>query len=114
MASNTTPENLKLRAQLVKLFGDDAIPDIASAAAWDGTDLIYKAAAAVGARADGLKYVDFMRGQKLNSPRGPIMIDPVERDIAAGPTRGVRLASSETKTRRKAASALSATPVAQP
>ena len=27
------------------------------------------------------KYVDFMKGKKLDSPRGPIMIDPVERDI---------------------------------
>jgi branched-chain amino acid transport system substrate-binding protein len=79
--TNTTPENIKLRAQLVKMFGADAIPDIASAAAWDGTDLIYKAVAALGASAEGLKYVDFMKGQKLDSPRGPIMIDPQERDI---------------------------------
>jgi len=79
--TNTTPENVKLRAQLVKMFGPDAIPDIASAAAWDGTDLIYKSVAALGANAEGLKYVDFMKGQKLNSPRGPIMIDPEERDI---------------------------------
>jgi branched-chain amino acid transport system substrate-binding protein len=79
--TNTTPENIKLRAQLVKMFGDSAIPDIASAAAWDGTNLIYKAVAALGAKADGLKYVEFMKGQKLNSPRGPIMIDPEERDI---------------------------------
>jgi branched-chain amino acid transport system substrate-binding protein len=79
--TNTTPQNIQLRAQLVKMFGDDAMPDIASAAAWDGTDLIYKAAAKLGAKASGLQYVDFMKGQKLDSPRGPIMIDPVERDI---------------------------------
>ena len=79
--TNTTPENVALKAQLVKMFGPNAIPDIASAAAWDGTDLIYKAVASLGANADGLKYVDFMKGQKLNSPRGPIMIDPDERDV---------------------------------
>lgn len=79
--TNATPQNVALKAQLVKMFGANALPDIASAAAWDGTDLIYKSVAALGAKAEGLKYVDFMKGQKLDSPRGPIMIDPVERDI---------------------------------
>ena len=63
------------------MFGENAIPDIASAAAWDGTELIYRAVAALGPKADGLKYVEFMKGQKLDSPRGPIMIDPEEREI---------------------------------
>jgi branched-chain amino acid transport system substrate-binding protein len=79
--TNTNPENILLRAQLVKMFGADALPDIASVAAWDGTDLIYKAVTSLGAKADGSKYVEFMKGQKINSARGPIMIDPVERDI---------------------------------
>jgi branched-chain amino acid transport system substrate-binding protein len=79
--TNTTPENVRLRAQLVKMFGPDTLPDIASAAAWDGTELVYRAVAKLGPRADGLQYVEFMKGQKLDSPRGPIMIDPEEREI---------------------------------
>ena len=79
--TNTNPENLALKAQLRKQFGDKAVPDIASVAAWDGTGLIHQAVAALGPNADGLKYIDFMKGKTLNSPRGPIMIDPVERDI---------------------------------
>ena len=79
--TNTNPENLAFRAQLVKMFGPDAMPDIASVSAWDGTDLIYKSLRALGAGADGLKYVDFMKAQALSSPRGPIAIDNVERDI---------------------------------
>jgi branched-chain amino acid transport system substrate-binding protein len=79
--TNTNPENIALKNQLVKMFGPKATPDIASVAAWDGTDLIYQAVAALGANADGLKYVDFMKGKKLNSPRGPIYIDPDERDV---------------------------------
>ena len=63
------------------MFGDKAVPDIASVAAWDGTDLIYQAVASLGPNAEGLKYVDFMKGKKLDSPRGPIMIDPGERDV---------------------------------
>jgi branched-chain amino acid transport system substrate-binding protein len=79
--SNTTPENLKLVAQLRKMFGEKAQPDIASVGAWDGTALIYQAIAALGSDADGLKYVDFMKGKELTSPRGPIKIDPTEREI---------------------------------
>ncbi|MBV9631207.1 MAG: ABC transporter substrate-binding protein [Xanthobacteraceae bacterium] len=79
--TNTNPENIALKEQLVKMFGPKTTPDIASVAAWDGTDLIYQAVAALGANADGLKYVDFMKGKKLNSPRGPIYIDPDERDV---------------------------------
>jgi branched-chain amino acid transport system substrate-binding protein len=79
--TNTNPANLELKAQLAKMYGDRTVPDIATVAAWDGTALIAEAVAALGADADGLKYVDFMRGKKLDSPRGPIVIDPVERDI---------------------------------
>jgi branched-chain amino acid transport system substrate-binding protein len=79
--TNTNPENVLLRNTLVKLFGDKAVPDIASVGAWDGTKLIHQAVAALGPNADGIKYVDFMKGKKLDSPRGPMMIDPVERDV---------------------------------
>jgi branched-chain amino acid transport system substrate-binding protein len=79
--TNTRPENVSLKAQLVKMFGDKAEPDIASVEAWDGTDLIYQAVANLGPNAEGLKYIDFMKGKKLSSPRGPIMIDPDTRDI---------------------------------
>ena len=79
--TNTNPENLALKAALTKMFGDKTVPDIASVAAWDGTNLIYQAVAALGPNADGLKYIEFMKGKKLKSPRGPIEIDAEERDI---------------------------------
>lgn len=79
--SNTRPQNIELKNQLHKLFGAKAEPDIASVAAWDGTHLIYDSVAALGANAPGLKYVSFMEGRKLDSPRGPIQIDPEEREI---------------------------------
>lgn len=79
--TNTNPENIKLKDALKKKFGDKAEPDIASVAAWDGTDLIHKSIAALGPSAEGLKYVDFIKNSKLNSPRGPAQIDPVERDV---------------------------------
>jgi branched-chain amino acid transport system substrate-binding protein len=79
--TNTNPANIALHAQLAKMFGAKAMPDIASVAAWDGTDLIYRSVAALGPNADGLKYIDFIKTAKINSPRGPVEIDPVERDV---------------------------------
>jgi branched-chain amino acid transport system substrate-binding protein len=79
--TNTNPANIALKTQLKKMFGDKAEPDIASVAAWDGTDLIYRSIAALGPTAEGLKYIDFMKTAQLNSPRGPVEIDPVERDV---------------------------------
>ena len=79
--TNERPQNKLLRAQLVKMFGAKATPDIASVAAWDGTGLIHQAVAKLGPNADGLKYVEFMKTATFDSPRGPIAIDPEERDI---------------------------------
>ncbi len=79
--TNTLPENVAMRDQLRKMFGDKGITDIASVAAWDGMQLIYIALREAGASAEGLKYINAMKGKTLKSPRGPIMIDPEERDI---------------------------------
>jgi branched-chain amino acid transport system substrate-binding protein len=79
---NTNPLNVRLKEQIKTLFGERAaITDVSSVAAWDGTNLIYQAIGALGPDADGSAYVAFMKGKKLDSPRGPIMIDPDERDI---------------------------------
>ena len=79
--TNTLPENTTMREQLRKMFGDKGVTDIASVAAWDGMNYIYAALREVGARADGIKYIDAMKGKTFRSPRGIIMIDPVERDV---------------------------------
>jgi branched-chain amino acid transport system substrate-binding protein len=77
---NTNPENVLLRGQLKKMFGEKEETDIASIAAWDGIKLIHQSLAALGAKADGLKYVEFMAGKTVDSPRGKLTIDPTERD----------------------------------
>ena len=71
----------RLKTELRKLFGDKAQADASSVAAWDGTAVIHQAVSALGPNADGLAYVDFMKGKTFVSPRGKFMIDPVERDI---------------------------------
>jgi branched-chain amino acid transport system substrate-binding protein len=79
--TNTNPENVQMREQLRKMFGDKGFTDIASVGSWDAINLIYTALREVGADAEGLKMIDAMKGKTLKSPRGQIMIDPVERDI---------------------------------
>ena len=79
--SNSLPENKVMRDQLTKMFGAKGVTDVASIAAWDGMQGIYGALREVGANAEGMQYVDAMKGKTFKSPRGPIQIDPVERDI---------------------------------
>jgi branched-chain amino acid transport system substrate-binding protein len=79
--TNSIPENVQMREQLRKMFGDKGVTDIASVAAWDGVKVIYAALREAGAGADGLKLIDAMKGKTFQSPRGQFMIDPVERDI---------------------------------
>ncbi len=79
--TNTYPENIALRKTLMEMFGANAVPDIGSVGAWDGTKLIYDAIKAHGPRITGDQFVAFAKGRKWDSPRGPIMIDAQERDI---------------------------------
>ena len=80
--TNTLPENVQMKDQLRKMFGEKgAQTDIASVGSWDAINLIYTALRQAGADAEGLKLIDAMKGKTLKSPRGEIMIDPVERDI---------------------------------
>ncbi|NQV54613.1 MAG: ABC transporter substrate-binding protein [Rhodospirillales bacterium] len=80
--TNTLPANLAMRKALTDLHGKgkDYIPDIASVGAWDGMRLIYDAVGKLGPDFTGKQLIDFSRGREFDSPRGPLKIDPVERD----------------------------------
>lgn len=80
-ASNNSKLNQQFRKALVDLHGPKAIPDIASVGAWDGMKLIYDAIAKFGPNVNGDQALGMYKGMKWESPRGPVMIDPVERDI---------------------------------
>jgi branched-chain amino acid transport system substrate-binding protein len=49
--------------------------------AWDALELIYKTLEKTGGDATGDTFVDAAKGMQINSPRGPISIDPATRDI---------------------------------
>jgi len=74
-----------LNRQYVKTFramqGAQTRPTIMSVAAYDGMALIYEALRKTGGKADGQALLDAMKGMELESPRGPIRIDPETRDV---------------------------------
>ena len=79
--TNTNPKNVLLRKTLVEMFGPNAIPDAGTVGSWDAMQLMYDAVKEIGPKVTGDQFIAFAKGRKWDSPRGPIMIDPVERDI---------------------------------
>jgi len=80
-----SPLNKKLRADLVAMFGPDRVPDTATVSAYDGMHLIYMTVAKLGPRPNADDVMKFWTsGLKWESPRGPVAIDPKERDIIQG------------------------------
>jgi branched-chain amino acid transport system substrate-binding protein len=75
------PLNVALRKDLEGMFGAQAIPDIATVAAYDGMRLIYTAVQKLGPRPKAEDVIATLRGLTLDSPRGSIQIDPATRDI---------------------------------
>jgi branched-chain amino acid transport system substrate-binding protein len=62
-------------------FGADALPSIASVAAYDGMGLIAEMIKATNGKPDGDKAMAVAKAAKWESPRGPVSIDPATREI---------------------------------
>ena len=56
-------------------------PDFFAVGAWDGMQLIYDTVKKLDGKIDGDKAMEAIKGWSSESPRGPIRIDPVTRDI---------------------------------
>ena len=48
--------------------------------AWDGMAAMYEVAKRLNGKIDGDKAMEILKGMKLDSPRGPVVIDPATRD----------------------------------
>jgi branched-chain amino acid transport system substrate-binding protein len=77
------PQNKELWAEWEKLYGKSASnqPNMATVAAYDAMDLIYRAVAKFGPNISGDEAVGLYKGMTVQSPRGPFTIDPKTRDI---------------------------------
>ncbi len=62
-------------------FGTQLRPDFLAVGAYDGMAAIYKVIEELKGNVDADKAMAVLKGMKLDSPRGPIEIDPATRDI---------------------------------
>ena len=60
-------------------FGGAYEPDFEAVAAYDAVDAIYRVVKAQNGKLDPDKTIELLRGMKIDSPRGPVLIDPATR-----------------------------------
>jgi branched-chain amino acid transport system substrate-binding protein len=80
-AAHDSPENKAFVKAYAEANGTKLRPNFMAAGGYDGMALIYEALKKTNGSTDGDKLIAAIKGMKLTSPRGPIMIDPETRDI---------------------------------
>src|SRR5205814_2054572 len=80
-AAHDSPENKAFLKSYEEANGAKMRPNFMAVAGYDGMAAIYEVAAKLGGKIDGDKAIEILKSIKLNSPRGPIQIDPETRDI---------------------------------
>jgi branched-chain amino acid transport system substrate-binding protein len=79
-AAHDSPENKAFLKAYGEVSGGKLAPNFMAAAAYDGMAAIYAALKATGGSTDGDKILAALKGMKIDSPRGPLLIDPETRD----------------------------------
>lgn len=79
-ASHDSPEN-KAFVSAFKAANPDMRPNFMAVFGYDGMQLIADAIKKTDGKGSGMELVDAMKGDKIDSPRGPISIDPATREI---------------------------------
>jgi branched-chain amino acid transport system substrate-binding protein len=74
-------ENRRFVEAWKKEYGAGSTPDFIAVGGYDGMAAIVHVVQALGGKIEADKALEALKGWKFNSPRGPIMIDPVTRDI---------------------------------
>ena len=80
-AAHNSPENKAFLKNFAEANPGAGRPNFMAVAAYDGMGAIYEVANKLGGKIDGDKAMAVLKGMKINSPRGPIMIDPQTRDV---------------------------------
>jgi branched-chain amino acid transport system substrate-binding protein len=81
MEGRASPENEKFLKAYEQVSQDKELPAPYSVAGYDGMAAIYAVAKKLHGDMNGDKVMAALKGLKLESPRGPISIDPETRDI---------------------------------
>ena len=80
-AAHDSPENKAFVKAYADANGGKLRPNFMAVGGYDGMAAIYEALKKTNGSTDGDKLIAAMKGMKLLSPRGPIMIDPETRDV---------------------------------
>ena len=80
-AAHDSPENKAFLKAYIDTNGTKLRPNFMACAGYDGMAAIAEALKKTGGSTDPEKFVAAMKGMRLASPRGPIMIDADTRDI---------------------------------
>ncbi len=80
-AAHDSPENVAFRKAYAEANGSEVRPNFMAVAGYDGMAAIYEVARKLGGKIDPDRAMQVLKGLRLQSPRGPIRIDPETRDI---------------------------------
>jgi branched-chain amino acid transport system substrate-binding protein len=80
-AAHKSPENEAFLKSFAAANPNGGRPNFMAVGAYDGMAAIYEVTKKLNGKIDGDKAMAVLKGMRINSPRGPIMIDPATRDI---------------------------------
>jgi branched-chain amino acid transport system substrate-binding protein len=80
-AAHKSPENAAFLKNFASANPGAGRPNFMAVGGYDGMAAIYEVARQLKGSIDGDKAMAVLKGLKLNSPRGPIMLDPATRDV---------------------------------
>ncbi|MQR00741.1 ABC transporter substrate-binding protein [Glaciimonas soli] len=80
-AAHKSPENQAFLKSFAAANPNGGRPNFMAVAAYDGMAAIYEVVRKLNGKIDGPQAMAILKNIKLNSPRGPIAIDPNTRDI---------------------------------
>jgi branched-chain amino acid transport system substrate-binding protein len=78
--AHDSPENKAFLKSYADANPGGGRPNFMAVAAYDGMGAIYDVASKLNGKIDGDKAMAILKGMKINSPRGPLTIDPQTRD----------------------------------
>ena len=78
--AHDSPQNRTFLKAYAEVAGTAQRANFMAVGAWDGMAAMYEVARRLGGKIDGDKAMEILKGLKIDSPRGPVVIDPATRD----------------------------------
>ncbi|TFL15204.1 ABC transporter substrate-binding protein [Pusillimonas caeni] len=79
--AHKSPENEKFLKAYAEVNPNAGQANFMTVGGYDGMDAIFQVSKALNGDIDGDKAMEILKGMKIDSPRGPLLIDPETRDV---------------------------------